>query len=632
MTGAAGTTHYAYDAADQPVSAMSPSGGFLYSYDLDGNLLSRTYPNALKTTYSYNDAGEMITATVKGKTTLYSHDPNGNLVSTLHPSGILDTRAFDAAGHLTGISAKTSDGKPFYSRSYTYDPVGNPLLLSASTSGKNLIGWSKGDGKAPQEWRETYSYDSRDRLTKSCMDEACSRYYEYAYDEVGNRLSQTTQKATTRYSYDAADELQTETTGDKVTVYAYDANGNETRAGDTHYAYNLENKLTSQKGAGKQASYTYTGEGLVSTRRIPSETTSYAWDTSSDLPELALETVSKGKKSQTSSYTYGAGPIGLVNEAGSYAFHTDSLGSVAELSDAGGNSVESYRYSPYGEAYAPGDSAEASSRSSNPIRFTGQYFDSESDLYNMRAREYEPGTGRFMQVDPLETDTGSSADGVYVYVNDQPTVMTDPNGERGRMRAAGGLSTYNRQAAQEYARTGYLVDKALGRIHPISGANCTDFVSYVLRAGGWAETDTWKHSVGHHCAWGYCLWHSPTDDWANAQHFYDYWRGIGAQVRDIYRAETGDVILMKVKSSAYSHAVIVDEHTPGSHSQIYIEQMAWRGPLFPLLDWKRHHIGSSTNLQTTEDRWRTESGHKKQWPVFTLLHIPDVLNACVSSS
>jgi YD repeat-containing protein len=63
------------------------------------------------------------------------------------------------------------------------------------------------------------------------MDEACSRYYAYAYDPVGNRLSQTTQKATTRYAYDAADELQTETAGDKVTLYSYDQNGNETRAG-----------------------------------------------------------------------------------------------------------------------------------------------------------------------------------------------------------------------------------------------------------------------------------------------------------------------------------------------------------------------------------------------------------------
>ncbi|MGA9761130.1 MAG: RHS repeat-associated core domain-containing protein, partial [Gaiellaceae bacterium] len=102
-------------------------------------------------------------------------------------------------------------------------------------------------------------------------------------------------------------------------------------------------------------------------------------------------------------------------------------------SDARGKLVQSYRYSPYGESYGPGDSGEAQGDELNPIRFTGQYLDSESDLYNMRAREYAPETGAFLQVDPLEADSGGSAVGVYVYVDGRPTVMTDPSGERGAM-------------------------------------------------------------------------------------------------------------------------------------------------------------------------------------------------------
>jgi RHS repeat-associated protein len=108
---------------------------------------------------------------------------------------------------------------------------------------------------------------------------------------------------------------------------------------------------------------------------------------------------------------------------------------VVELSDAKGKLVESYRYSPYGESYGPGASGEAQDTELNPIRFTGQYLDSESDLYNMRAREYAPETGAFLQTDPLEADSGALAVGAYVYVGDQPTVMTDPSGERGAMGA-----------------------------------------------------------------------------------------------------------------------------------------------------------------------------------------------------
>jgi RHS repeat-associated protein len=137
----------------------------------------------------------------------------------------------------------------------------------------------------------------------------------------------------------------------------------------------------------------------------------------------------------TTAYTYGAGPIGTEAQRGSYTFHTDALGSVIALSDSRGKLVESYRYTPYGESYGPGQSGEAESDSLNSMRFAGQYLDSESDLYNMRARKYEPETGRFLQVDPLEADTGSPAVGVYVYVNDQPTVMTDPSGEKAMMSA-----------------------------------------------------------------------------------------------------------------------------------------------------------------------------------------------------
>jgi YD repeat-containing protein len=80
----------------------------------------------LPTTYSYNEAGDMASAQVGKEITLYSFDGNGQLVSVLHPNGILDERSYDAAGRLTRITGTAPHGKPFYSRSYTYDPVGNP--------------------------------------------------------------------------------------------------------------------------------------------------------------------------------------------------------------------------------------------------------------------------------------------------------------------------------------------------------------------------------------------------------------------------------------------------------------------------------------------------------------------------
>jgi RHS repeat-associated protein len=321
-----------------------------------------------------------------------------------------------------------------------------PLKLKAATPRSHSHGWwgnvLRHEGHhALARWQESYSYDSRDRLTRACMNESCSHYYLYSYDPVGNRTKLETKKSTTSYSYDAADELTSasklEHRRTEVTSYAYDLNGNQTAEGSTHYSYNLENKLTQVVDKHEKVSYSYTGEGLMNTRSTHSETTSYAWDTSSELPELALETDARGsgrfQLKDTRAYTYGAGPIGMEARRETYTFHTDALGSVIALSDEHGKLVESYRYAPYGESYGPGNSSGTEANSSNPIRFTGQYLDSESDLYNMRAREYDPGSGRFLEVDPLQCDSGGSCASTYLYADDQPTVMIDPSGEGAMM-------------------------------------------------------------------------------------------------------------------------------------------------------------------------------------------------------
>jgi RHS repeat-associated protein len=213
---------------------------------------------------------------------------------------------------------------------------------------------------------------------------------------------------------------------------AHDANGNQTEAGDTHYAYNLANELTQETKAGSEVSYTYSGDGLMLTRTASSAATNYAWDPSSDLQNLAIE----GSKS----YTYAEGPLGFVSGSDSFTYHTDSLGSVMELSGASGSSVESYRYSPYGEANSGGGDPEADSGLGNSLRYAGQYLDSETDLYDMRAREYDPGVGRFLEVDPVEAAVGDPSVGVYVYVDDRPTVEVDPSGMCAMAGSGGGAS------------------------------------------------------------------------------------------------------------------------------------------------------------------------------------------------
>jgi RHS repeat-associated protein len=421
MTDGTGATTYAYDAANRLTGVTNPRGNFAYSYDANGNLLSRTYPNGRETGYTYDAAGRMSTATTSAGATTYTYDKAGNLVSTLHPNGILDSRAYDGAERLTQVQGTRSDGTIVYSRSYKLDPVGNPRSLDGTDS-------SAQSGAPATSWTETYTYDSNDRLTKACMDDSCTRYYKYSYDGVGNRLSQKTEQGTTRYTYDAADELTKEITPGPDVVYAYDANGNETRKGTARYTYNLENEPTVLKKDGvKVASYVYTGDGLLEKKAATSGSIFYSWDMNASLPQLALE---RGSQQGTvlRAYSYGAGPLELTTPQGTLTYHTDSLGSVVGLTNTSGNEVASYRYSPYGQEWSSDGSTPSAEADANPLRFTGQYLDSDSELYYLRAREYDSETGRFLEVDPLEAQAGDAAVAVYVYADDDPTLKMDPGG------------------------------------------------------------------------------------------------------------------------------------------------------------------------------------------------------------
>jgi RHS repeat-associated protein len=67
--------------------------------------------------------------------------------------------------------------------------------------------------------------------------------------------------------------------------------------------------------------------------------------------------------------------------------------------------------------------------SPEPMRYTCQRRDAESGFYDLRARYYSPGLGRFISRDPLFGSLGSPLSlNRYSYVLNNPTNLTDPSG------------------------------------------------------------------------------------------------------------------------------------------------------------------------------------------------------------
>lgn len=62
------------------------------------------------------------------------------------------------------------------------------------------------------------------------------------------------------------------------------------------------------------------------------------------------------------------------------------------------------------------------------LRFAGELRDSDTGLYHLRARQYDPATGRFLTTDPLAPKLSEPYPSTYVYAGNRPTALVDPSG------------------------------------------------------------------------------------------------------------------------------------------------------------------------------------------------------------
>ena len=97
---------------------------------------------------------------------------------------------------------------------------------------------------------------------------------------------------------------------------------------------------------------------------------------------------------------------------------------------SGAAAIDSYEYDAFGNEFT------VSGTTPNEMMYRGEQYDSDLGLYYLRARYYNPLTGRFMSRDPI--DPGPlDADGwptdpkslhKYLYVNGDPINGIDPTG------------------------------------------------------------------------------------------------------------------------------------------------------------------------------------------------------------
>src|SRR5262245_9565787 len=179
----------------------------------------------------------------------------------------------------------------------------------------------------------------------------------------------------------------------------------------------------------------------------------------------------------------------MTTGAGTYYLHQDPLRSVTDLTDASGNPQWAYRYEPYGATLTTTNVSGTAPE--NRLRFNGQYADSESGDYHLRARQYDPTTGRFGSLDPLESPLFAPVAGAYVYVDGRPTVLVDPLGLGGWDRFKGALGTGARvirggaRAVEDTALAALPYTNPFGATYASARRFYDAYRTYKAYGGGW---------------------------------------------------------------------------------------------------------------------------------------------------
>jgi RHS repeat-associated protein len=119
-------------------------------------------------------------------------------------------------------------------------------------------------------------------------------------------------------------------------------------------------------------------------------------------------------------YIHGPGglPVEQINGTTALFYHHDQLGSTRLITDGTGLTQATYGFDVYGNLTA------STGTVASPLRFAGQYWDSESGLYYLRARYYDPATAQFLTRDPWVALTHAP----YSYAGDNPLNAADPSG------------------------------------------------------------------------------------------------------------------------------------------------------------------------------------------------------------
>ena len=299
---------------------------------------------------------------------------------------------------------------------YSYTPQGN---ISAVCDGDR---------------QSTYQYDEINQLIRE-NNAYLNKTVTYSYDAGGNILSKTAYPYTTGSVAELTGETVTYGYGDSewkdlLTAYngqaiTYDEIGNPLNY-KNGFTFTWQNgrRLATAAANGKALSFAYNESGIRTQKTVDGVTTEYYLDGSTVLAQKT--------GNNTVWYYYDCNGTREALEYGGqiYYYLYNAQGDVMALYDNDLNIVAEYTYDSWGKLLSVTGSLAETVGKANPFRYRGYYYDSETELYYLNSRYYDPETGRFISGDGELSGVGETSLGynLFSYCQNSPINMDDSDG------------------------------------------------------------------------------------------------------------------------------------------------------------------------------------------------------------
>ena len=208
------------------------------------------------------------------------------------------------------------------------------------------------------------------------------------------------------------------------TTISYDTIGNPlTWRGGLSFTWQNGRQLSTAQKSGLSLSYRYNASGIRTEKTVNGVTTEYYLDGSSIVAEKTGTDVIW--------YLYdGMGLAGFELNGTSYYYVYNGQGDVIGILDSSGNRVVTYTYDSWGSPLSVTGSLASTVGQKNPIRYRGYYYDTETGLYYLQSRYYDPVVGRFLNGDNQLSGIGGLPLGynIFVYCANNPVCHVDLTG------------------------------------------------------------------------------------------------------------------------------------------------------------------------------------------------------------